>query len=180
MRPAQYLATLYHEALAADPALETADWYHTEREGILRDCPAAPPTRILRAAAALSPRVHWSRVRYALPYFLQLEDVSAGIALGFLGRSVRGALLELSGDTGGLGRGLKTNAFAANLTGDYDSITVDVWAARAARVDSPYVGTRRGYETVAGWYRDAAASLGVPPALVQARIWVHVRATWDP
>lgn len=72
--------------------------------------------------------------------------------------------------------GPKVRAFFANITGDHDAVTVDVWAARAAEGrDNPNGPTGGRYAAIADAYRLAAASRGVSPRECQAAIWVHVR-----
>lgn len=85
-------------------------------------------------------------------------------------------------------RGPKVRAFWANITGDVDAVTVDVWAVRAARGAVPSVGARgrlvwdddgavsaREYAAYADVYRRAARRLGVTPRECQAAVWVHIR-----
>lgn len=87
--------------------------------------------------------------------------------------------------------GPKVRAFWANITGDTDAVTVDVWAVRAARGDRPTVRDERGilryaddgrvsareYAAYADVYRRAARRLGVTPRECQAAVWVAVRGT---
>lgn len=73
-------------------------------------------------------------------------------------------------------RGPKVRAFFANITGDHDSVTVDVWAARAAedtRIDNSPSGAR--YAAIARAYQLAAVKRGVSPREMQAAVWVHIR-----
>lgn len=86
-------------------------------------------------------------------------------------------------------RGPKVRAFYANITGDADAVTVDVWAVRAARGDQACVPDGRGrlryaddgtvsareYREYADVYRRAARRLGVTPRECQAAVWVAVR-----
>ena len=86
--------------------------------------------------------------------------------------------------------GPKVRAFFANIVGDTDAVTVDVWAVRAARGDAPVLGadgrlrwtdagrvSAREYAAYADVYPRAARRLGVTPREVQAAVWVHVRGT---
>ena len=86
-------------------------------------------------------------------------------------------------------RGPKVRAFYANIVGDPDAVTVDVWAVRAARGDRPTVPDGRGrlryaddgtvtaaeYAAYADVYRRAARACGVTPRECQAAVWVAVR-----
>jgi hypothetical protein len=75
-------------------------------------------------------------------------------------------------------KGNKTKAFAANLLGDTEAVTVDVWAIRTAlghtvRGDEvKYAGV---YDAIADAYRAAALVLGVSAPSVQAVCWVVER-----
>lgn len=76
--------------------------------------------------------------------------------------------------------GPKVRAFWANITGDVDAVTVDIWAVRAAMgADAPKDGrvTPAQYRVTADAYRRAARILGVTPRECQAAVWVHTRGT---
>jgi hypothetical protein len=89
--------------------------------------------------------------------------------------------------------GPKVRAFFANITGDHEAVTVDVWAARIAEgtwTPHPTKRTLRDwaaepapqgsrYTTIARAYREAAHIIGRTPREVQAAVWVHVRGTAD-
>lgn len=128
--------------------------------------------------AALSPRQRWSTNIAAA------ERVCAAAHAGLanpprvgLGPNVAKAWRIANGeDPADVLGGPKVRAFFANITGDHDAVTVDVWASRAAygRDDAP-VPAGRTYERLAENYRRAAALLGIPPRELQAAVWVHVR-----
>jgi hypothetical protein len=75
---------------------------------------------------------------------------------------------------------LKLKSFARNLSGDYDTVTVDRWAHRVAtagmRSDVPS-GDR--YRRIADAYRVAARMCNVDPATMQAVTWVVQRGKAD-
>jgi hypothetical protein len=76
--------------------------------------------------------------------------------------------------------GPKVRAFYANIMGDTDAVTVDVWAARVAtgltgKAAERAIGTAKRYADVADAYRHAARILGVTPREVQAATWVAAR-----
>lgn len=83
-------------------------------------------------------------------------------------------------DVDGLTRARKVRSFYANITGDVDAVTVDVWAARAA-------GWRGGdrfpvggaYVAIADAYRVAARRCGVSPRELQAVVWCVTRSDID-
>ena len=71
--------------------------------------------------------------------------------------------------------GPKTRAFARNISGDREAVTVDVWACRVAGIDETKLSRVGVYEAVAQAYRDAASVKGVDPATMQATTWVTAR-----
>lgn len=85
--------------------------------------------------------------------------------------------------------GHKVRAFYANILGDTDAVTVDMWAWAVATNGwrtHPQTGERipqeanmsaREYERIAAAYRRAAAILGVTPRECQAAVWVAARGT---
>lgn len=97
---------------------------------------------------------------------------------------VRAAARVLSGDTsnlqldpdGRLSTSRKVRSFWANLSGDTEAVTVDVWAARIAGCSHPDGQPSGGsYVAVAEAYRRAAARLGMTPREVQAVAWCAFR-----
>lgn len=75
--------------------------------------------------------------------------------------------------------GPKVRAFWANIMGDTNAVTVDVWAVFVATgsKDAAQISTPARYAAVAAAYRRAAAILGVTPREVQAATWVAARGT---
>lgn len=125
--------------------------------------------------AHLSPRTPWSRNVRGATLLL-----TTGQAPGCLGANVRRARRALaSSDPLSTLVGPKTARFAHNLLGDWEVVTVDVWAARVAfgdRPDAAAILSRRGvYAAVEHAYRLAAAQAGVPAATMQATTWVVAR-----
>lgn len=168
------LLAAYGEASAADQAAGLA-WYdraHEAAKAILPD----DPSRAAGVIAALSPRAHW---RVNLTWAATLVEAAERGDDGpppvhtrqMRAQAWRIALGEAPLD---VLNGPKVRAFFSNITGDLDQVTVDVWAARAAGHDGPYL-TARTYALVAQAYREAAAILELPPRDMQAAIWIHVR-----
>jgi hypothetical protein len=73
------------------------------------------------------------------------------------------------------------NAFARNIAGDLDAVTIDMWAFAAACGDlaDKYLARAGSYETVANAYRIAAKRFGIKPAQMQAIVWVAIRGRAD-
>lgn len=154
-----------------------AQWY--PKAGAFVDALAASSglTRYHVAAvvAHLSPRTTWKR---------NLEGATAllttGSAPGCIGANVERARRAIdAAEPLKTINGPKTQAFAANILGDHDRATVDVWAVRIAlgeRDDAEQVLSRVGmYAAIEYAYQLAAARVGVSTATVQAVTWVVAR-----
>jgi hypothetical protein len=127
--------------------------------------------------AATSPRTIWSsNVKHARA-ILAYEDAPSG-ALGT--NDARGRAVRDYG-IGHIGNGPKVNAFARNIAGDWNEVTIDMWAFAAACGDLPasMLARRGAYETVADAYRIAAKKFGIAPAQMQAIVWVAIRGRAD-
>lgn len=156
---------------------EGAQWYPSNGAtlaGIAADNMLEVDT-VTAIAAHLSPRTQWSRAIAAT------ATLCAGvIPTGMLRQPVNAAIAALNSDDPlATLKGPKVRAFAANLLGDHDAVTVDVWAARVAlgpRDNQDKVITRAGvYNALAHCYRIAAARVGVTPATMQAATWIVAR-----
>lgn len=154
-----------------------AQWYPLHRQVIIQLSRDYVITEEHAAAviAHLSPRVQWA------PCLLQSANVLAGRQTsGIMRRSLDNAQRALqSDDPLATLTGPKTSAFAANLLGDLDAVTVDVWAMRVAfgeRDDLDVILKKRGvYDAVSHCYRLAARRVGVYPSTMQATTWVAFR-----
>ena len=128
--------------------------------------------------AATSPRTFWSfNVKHARA-ILAYEDAPSG-ALGT--NHARGMAIRDYG-IGHIGNGPKVNAFARNIAGDWNEVTIDMWAFRAACGDlaiEKFLARKGAYETVAEAYRIAAKKFGIAPAQMQAIVWVAIRGRAD-
>ena len=72
----------------------------------------------------------------------------------------------------------KTFAFAHNIAGYHDAVTVDIWMCRAAEIgrDAPTIVQ---YRTIAECVRRIAAEYNMTPATMQALIWIVERGNTD-
>ncbi len=120
--------------------------------------------------AAWSPRMPWKRNVIVARLFLEGET-----KLG-LGSSERNAKAVQSFGIDAL-QGQKTNAFAWNLAGDYDAVTIDVWMMRAAGEDDQDSPRTVQYREMAAAVRRLARRYGMPPAEMQALIWIIYRGS---
>lgn len=166
----------YARATATDTELGAA-WY-ADAGQVATDLARAGGISVEHAAtvlAHLSPRTPWSRNvsgAWAL--------VLTGDAPGCLSANVSRARASLdSDDPLSTLRGPKTAAFARNILGDREAVTVDVWAVRVAlgpRDDAENALRAAGvYQAVSHAYRLAARRLGVDPVTVQATTWIVAR-----
>jgi len=72
--------------------------------------------------------------------------------------------------------GPKVNAFYRNICGDYNGVTVDVWAARVAEpYNRRFAGKDKDYQVIATAYATVADHLNIFPAFLQAICWIAVR-----
>jgi len=65
--------------------------------------------------------------------------------------------------------GNKVTAFAANLKGDYEQVTLDVWMCR--HYGYPQILSDKKYAELAAIVKTEAAAAGLHPAEYQAVIW---------
>ncbi len=127
--------------------------------------------------AATSPRTMWSfNVKHARA-ILAGEEMPSG---ALKANHARGVAVYNYGIRH-IGNGPKVNAFARNIVGDEDCVTIDMWAFLAACGDLPaFMLARRGsYEMVSDAYRIAAEKFGISPAQMQAVVWVAIRGRAD-
>lgn len=159
-----------------------AQWYSEARElAVLLSAQSGHDIDTVAAVIAhLSPRTPWASNVAAATSLL-----TTGEAPGQLRMNVERARAAIASDNPlATINGPKTQAFAANIIGDDQAVTVDVWAARVAGVHRDKLAKRKVkggvttypvYESVAEAYRIAAAEAGVSPATMQATTWILAR-----
>lgn len=196
------ILTMFDLATAAD--IESgATWYGSDAAALVSDLAHVGGVSRETAAAVLSklsPRTTWGRNVAAATALLGAYGRGEGIdaaceaarAVGAMNANVLGARAAVVAYVNGQDPLLtfgatapKTGAFARNLLGDRDAVTVDVWAARIALVpswsrgqetDADLILSRAGvYGALAHAYRVAARRRGVDPTTMQATTWVVVR-----
>lgn len=171
-----------------------ATWYGADASAIVDSVAHAGGISRAHAAAVLShlsPRTTWSRNvaaahAVARAHATGEDRTLAGQNVGAIRANISRACAALdSTDPLETLNGPKTAAFARNLLGDRDAVTVDVWAARIALSPKWRRGQDDNAETVLGRagvygalahaYRVAARRAGVDATTVQATTWVVVR-----
>lgn len=153
-------------------------WYMTAHA--LAEVMATDPDSLVESVeqgaaliAALSPRTDWTRNVAGAVNMAQGREAS-----GCIGSNIERAqrVLDTPSDPyGALGNGPKVAAFARNIAGDVESVTVDVWACRVADLDETLLSRKGAYDAVAHAYRLAARRRGVDPATMQATTWIVAR-----
>jgi hypothetical protein len=126
--------------------------------------------------AHLSPRQSWARNILAARALLVDGEVLPGVmsretnrAWGAINDGYDDIFDSFSPDAH------KTRAFCANILGDREAVTVDVWACKVAGITDLELGRVGVYDAVAHAYRLAARRRGVDPATMQATTWIVAR-----
>lgn len=175
------LLTAYDNASASD-ANDGAAWY-AEAQAFAAALAAGTSLTLSHAAgivAALSPRTQWGvNMQGASAIVNAALDGLPEPIVGGLGANRSKAWRIANGENpvDVLG-GQKVRAFFANIMGDVDAVTIDVWAARAALGEYNNKTIPAGqYAAIADAYRLAADARGVSPMVMQATVWVYIRRT---
>lgn len=129
------------------------------------------PEQVAAAMAHMSPKTPWARNKV-----MCRELLETGSTRGMSGPIERAKSALVSATPIEDMRGPKTTSFAKNLVGRYETVTVDVWAYRAAcpSGDVEKMGIRE-YRLIENAYVATAKHFGISPAQFQAIIWVIVR-----
>lgn len=131
--------------------------------------------------AALSPRVRWDTNVHAAAMIVSYatKHFDKPIVAGFSRNSDKAWAIANGGQPEDILGGPKVTSFYANIMGDDDAVTVDVWAARAAEgYNNPKAPAGRRYSNIADAYRMAARAREVSPRVMQATVWVYTRRTF--
>ena len=167
----------WYEQATPDERADGLAWYPSARREVARiACDYRIPNRMVaHVIAALSPRNKWGRnlqdAEAFVAAFLENRPMPSANTFKSNARSAWRVLHENAEATGP-----KVSSFAANLTGDDETVTVDTWAIRAAtggKVDA--VSNLGEYREVARAYQAVAHELGLTPASLQAIVWVTIR-----
>ncbi len=76
-------------------------------------------------------------------------------------------------------RGPKTKAFFNALMGDPDALVLDVWMARALRLEHKHVTQARHVPRITRRMKQLAASFQWSVAETQAAVWAGIRSSWN-
>ena len=130
--------------------------------------------------AALSPQVQWpvnARSAAAMVRAARSRKGQPKVSGYPANRAKAWAMARGSAPHSVLG-GDKVISFFANILGDHDAVTIDVWAYRAATGKDGNQPDGKRYAALADDYRTAAAARGVVPSTLQAVVWLQVKRTW--
>lgn len=169
------IRAIYALATDADRAAGAA-WYPTayRMADAIAATTGAPTDRVAAAIAALSPRNPWRWNVQDAAAFAVAAATGAPMptATTFRSNAVR-AWQFLTGATDWRSSALKVRSFVANICGDPNAVTVDVWAVRVATNGAESeVRTDAHYRAIAGAYQAVAAELGIAPRDLQAITWL--------
>jgi hypothetical protein len=130
--------------------------------------------------AALSPRQQWGTNVAGAWRMLRAAGEGEGepIVAGLSANRAKAWRIAQGEGPDAVLSGPKVRAFYANILGDVDAVTVDIWAARAAEGrENPHAPERRRYRLLSESYRRAGERRGMCPRDVQAAVWTVYRRT---
>ena len=163
------------EQSTPDDRASGADWYPAARRIVdtIADRSGIAPDRVAAAMAALSPRNPWAwNVQDAAAYSQAASDGADMPSATTFGANRARAWAILRDGADWSTSALKVRSFVANIMGDTDSVTVDVWAIRVATMGEVSTAPNdRTYREVADAYRTVAAEVGLTPRDLQAITW---------
>lgn len=129
--------------------------------------------------AILSPRVAWRTNLTAVAKMARAIRQGSGICPSVAGVSRNVVRAWETANDGDVTRvsGPKVSAFYANLCGDFQRVTIDVWAARAAGIQEQSMNhlDRNRYKYLERAYQAVANELHLQPAQLQAIVWIVTR-----
>jgi len=171
----------YWEAATERNREDGAQWYLINQQAIDEMAHGSGVSLDTAAAvvAHLSPRIHWSRNIIAAHSVLNGLPVTGIMTRSLAGARAAIAAYQMGEDPLKTLKGPKIRNFAANLIGDSDAVTIDIWAGRVAldsTADLELIMARAGvYAALAQCYREAAARVDVTPSTMQATVWIVAR-----
>jgi len=181
----------------ASQIVEGKAWYPYAKAQLSQYVSLWGMERAAAICAVLSPRCTWQENLIGVRKIARAFDSGSRIVpvMAGLNRNIDKAWDIANGDSLQRVSGPKVTRFYANLCGDLQRVTCDVWAARAAGCKARLpkgatdeqiaeetarlvqAATRPGYayDTLEKAYQNVAAKLGFEPAELQAICWIVVR-----
>lgn len=155
--------------------IESGTSWYDEAQSLARDYVLETGYSLEHCAAVishLSPQTSWTRNILGARALLRSESKAPGI----IGANFSRAIESLSySDPVESFNGPKTRRFYLNIIGDTEAVTVDVWAARVAGVDTALLSRKGVYDAIESAYQRAARRAGVEPTTMQATTWIVAR-----
>lgn len=170
----------YFDSASPAAVAAGADWYVRARqtaETIAAET-GLQAERVVGAIAALSPRTTWSENTegaWKMARAAAVGDSEPVVAGTTANRTKAWRILHGADPASTLG-GPKVRAFHANISGDHNRVTVDVWATKAC-TGEPIVPRPHNYGIFERAYQLGAERVGLSPAALQAIVWVTVRGS---
>jgi hypothetical protein len=169
-----------HDAATLEERSAGLGWYHSAQQ-LARYLADRYQTTVPVAAAVIaahSQNAHW-RVNVA-----RAEAQLAGRPTG-LGRAIAMGARAIADPENALDYvvGPKIHPFACNIAGDLSVVATDRWAQRAGfgtrddRVCDRLIERKGVRDTLILAYGKVAADVGLPPAVLQAIVWVQTRGS---
>jgi len=157
---------------------EGMEWYDEARQltvklSLLSEYTTA---QVAAAMAHLSPRLRWNQNVEAITELVLHGTLPAYIMQGPAKRARKALVATEPMNTFGK-RAKKTLAFARNINGDVNAVTVDVWIMQVVGISEDQLKLTGVYDAVAHAYRLAAKRRGFTPAQLQAITWIVVRGS---
>ncbi len=170
-----------YRATTPEQRADGAAWYGRANDTVheLSERYSRPVDEVAAVIAILSPGNRWQSNQTDAAAVLDWFEADAHgyesppPTVTTYGANLTKAIRYLNGDHTALA-GPKVSAFAANLRGDLEYVTLDRWAFRAA-IGRETPGRAQVRADVESAYRAVAAELDLPPAIFQAVIWVAQR-----
>lgn len=160
-------------AASVDQIKQGLQWYPCARHTVdsLADETHYPSRTVAGVVAALSIRKRWAEnVEATRRMLLGFHNITA---LPMAREKASKIMLDTDACPEVVLRGPKVRAFYRALIGDDEAVVLDVWMNRAMGAPERY--TTKQYAERAEALREAAASVGLPPAPFQAVVWGIVR-----
>ena len=157
---------------------EGMEWYDEARQLTVKLSLMSEYTtaQVAAAMAHLSPRLRWNQNVEAITDLVLYGTLPAYVMQGPAKRACKALVAAEPMNTFGK-RAKKTLAFARNINGDVNAVTVDVWIMQVVGISEDQLKLTGVYDAVAHAYRLAAKRRGFTPAQLQAITWIVVRGS---
>ena len=157
---------------------EGMEWYDEARQLTVKLSLMSEYTtaQVAAAMAHLSPRLRWNQNVEAITDLVLYGTLPAYVMQGPAKRARKALVAAEPMNTFGK-RAKKTLAFARNINGDVNAVTVDTWILDVVGITEQQLKLVGVYDAVAHAYRLAAKRRGFTPAQLQAITWIVVRGS---